>query len=85
MYDNGMVVNVEEVEKCISEMPGKKAAGPDDLCVEHFKFCSKRVNVLLSLSLTSMLVHGHLPSSLIESLLVPIVKNKCISLISKDN
>ena len=32
-----------------------------------------------------MLVHGHLPSSLIESLLVPIVKNKCASLTSKDN
>jgi hypothetical protein len=85
MFQAAMVVTADDIDKCIKSMATNKAAGPDGLTVEHFRFCSKRVLVILAFLFTAMFIHGYLPSSLIESLLMPIVKNKCASLMSKDN
>jgi hypothetical protein len=84
-FEAGMIVKTHEVDFCIKNVAANKAAGPDGLTAEHFKFCSKRILVLLSVLFSSMLIHGYLPSSMVESVLVPIVKNKCASLASKDN
>ena len=85
VFDDAMIVNTQELSNCLACIPGRKAPGPDGLTVEHFKYASNEIVVLLALLFSSMFIHGYMPLLLIESLLVPIVKNKCASLTAKEN
>ena len=46
------------------------------LCVKCFIFFITKIHVLLSLLFSMCLSHGYLPSVLIKTTIVPIVKNK---------
>ena len=50
-----------------------KAAGIDGLSAEHFVCAHTSVSVHLSLLLTSMLSHGHMPAGLMKTAIVPIL------------
>ena len=43
---------------------------------EYLKFSNIKIHVLLSLCFTLCLAHGYLPPAMIETTIVPIVKNK---------
>ena len=75
-HDENMVVSVKDVSDIICKLEIGKAAGPDGICSESLKYAHDRLRVLLSLCFTLCLSHGHLPSQLIETTIVPIVKNK---------
>ena len=62
-----------------------KSCGLDGIYAEHLKYASDKLIPLLSLCFTGMFVHGILPNSLMSVVLVPIIKNKCGSINSKDN
>lgn len=85
LYTEELQVTVAEVERAIKNMSRNTAAGPDGLSAEHLIYASNRLPVLLSIVISSMFVHGYMPKDLIHSLLVPIVKNKCGLLTSKNN
>ena len=53
-----------------------KASGLDTLSAEHFLYASNRLPVLLSLCLNAMVLHGHVPKSFSDTVLVPIIKDK---------
>ena len=57
----------------------------DGIHAEHLKHCSDILIPLLSKCFTGLLVHGTLPESMIDVVLVPIVKNKRASKCSKAN
>lgn len=84
-YSNDIIITEHEIRDCIKALPSNKSPGPDGLVSEHFKYASPKLHAILAALLTSMLSHGFMPKKLIESVLVPIVKNKCKSLSSKDN
>ena len=62
-----------------------KAAGPDNLTAEYLKHAHKNLSVLLSLCFSSCLSHGFLPNSIMDSVVLPIVKNKCGNLSDSNN
>ena len=53
-----------------------KACGPDGICAEALKSAHHKVYVLLSLCFSLCMSHGYIPQSLIETTIVPIIKNK---------
>ena len=56
-----------------------------NLCAEYFKFSHNKIDVLLSMCFTLFFTHSYLPSSLIEAIIVPIVKNMCGNLSDRNN
>ena len=92
---NGLCQNVEhdldvevshpEVINAIKQLSDNKSCGLDGIHAEHLKHCSDIIIPLLSKCFTGLLVHGTLPESMIDVVLVPIVKNKRASICSKAN
>ena len=78
-------ISPDEVKESIKDLKKGKSAGLDHLSSEHFKFASDRLYVLLSIVFNSMLLHGHLPSIFMDTLIIPIVKNKKGDVTDGDN
>ena len=78
-------VTVEEVTQAIKQVKNGKSSGLDNLYGEHFKHSHAKVHVLLSLVFNAMIIHGHLPSSFMDSIIVPLVKDKKGDITSVDN
>ena len=84
-YTEDMTISSVDVSHLISQLKCGKAAGSDDLCAEYFNFAHHKLNVLLSLCFTLFFSHSYMPSSMIETIIVPIVKNKCGNLSDSNN
>ena len=54
-----------------------KAAGSDHFYAEYFQFAHNKLHILLSMCFTLFFTHTYLPAPMIETIIVPIVKNKC--------
>ena len=79
-YDNNMSVLSSDVSKIIGELKYGKVSGSDNICVEYDK-----LSILMSLCFSTCLCHGYLPPHMIETTIVPIVKNKCGNLSDSNN
>ena len=84
-YDLDVEMSHPEVINAIKELSDNKSCGLDGIHAEHLKHCSDILIPLLSKCFTGLLVHGTLPESMIDVVLVPIVKNKHASICSKAN
>ena len=73
------------VQTLIHKLEFGKSASPDGICAETLKCAHDQLSVLLSLCFTLFLSHGYLPPKLIETTIVPIIKNKCGSISSSSN
>ena len=71
-----MVVTASEVEAVIRSLSPGKSGGLDGLTSEHLKYAGGRLRVLLSMWLTSILVHTYVPDDMIRVVLVPLLKSK---------
>ena len=58
--------------------------GSDDLCAEYFQFAHNKLHILLSTCFT-FFTHSYLSVPMIETSVVPIVKNKCGNLCDSNN
>ena len=58
----------------------KHCSGLDGVTAEHLKHCSDRIVTMLAMYFTALFIHGILPSSMIAVVIVPIVKNKRLSI-----
>ena len=84
-YDLDVEVSHPEVINAIKELSDNKSCGVDGIHAEHLKHCSDILISLLSKCFTGLLVYGTLPESMIDVVLVPIIKNKRASICSKAN
>ena len=80
-----MSVSTEEVTETISKLKRGKCCGPNSICAEALKAAHRKVYVLLSLSFSLCMSHGYIPQPLIETTIVPIIKNKAGNLSSGNN
>ena len=80
-----MIVSSTEIEDIIVDLACNKSPGLDGLTSEHMKFANSKLPVLLSILMSAVLIHGHVPRSAIRSVLVPIIKNKNKRITDKDN
>jgi hypothetical protein len=74
-----------DVSNAVKMLKLGKSPGLDKLCSEHVKFAHHKVMALLSLVFNCMLIHGYLPKELMDTVIVPIVKDKKGDLGDKDN
>ena len=81
-YKNYIVVEVSEVENAIKHMDINKTCGMDGIYAERLKHCDKSIVALLAMCVTGL--HGFLPNSL-SIVLIPIIKDKCGKIYSKEN
>ena len=84
-YTVTMSVSTEEVTETISKLKKGKSCGPDGICAEALKAAHHKVYVLLSLCFSLCMSHGYIPQPLIETTIVPIIKNKAGNLSSGNN
>ena len=80
--DKHTYVTAQNVKDAINNL---EASGPDGLSGEALNYADLKLCVLLSMCFGAWLVHGKLPKSLMEVILVPVVKNKCGNLTDKNN
>ena len=74
-----------DVKFAIKDLKSGKSSGMDGLSAEHFKFASERLYVLFSLLFNSFLVHGYIPRGIMDSIIIPLVKDSRGNLCDKDN
>ena len=84
-HDVCMTACYTAVQILLRKLEFGKSAGPDSICAETLKCAHDKLSVLLSFCFTLFLSHGYLPPKLIETTIVPIIKNKCGNISSSSN
>ena len=78
-FGSEFVVEADMVEKVIQSLRGNKAPGSDNICEEHLMYAPGCVIAHISTLFTCMLIHGYLPNSMTDGIIVLIVKHKLAS------
>ena len=76
---------MNDVSKAIGTQKKNKSAGPNGVYMESFMFADVKLHVHISLLFTACLRHCYLPSVCMESVILPVVKNKGGDLTDIDN
>ena len=76
VFDRSMFVSPSQITEIINALPCNKSPGLDGLTSEHLKYSSSQLSVLLSILMSAILVPGRVPSAMLKSVMIPIVKNK---------
>jgi len=74
-----------EVKDAIKALKKGKSAGLDDLSSEHFLYAHEKIFLLLSFVFNAMLIHGYVPYRLMDTVIIPLVKDKKGDITDKDN
>ena len=75
----------DEVENSIRNLQKNKSCGSDGIFAEHLMYTDKKLVTLLYQCFSCMLIHGVLPESLIDVILVPVIKGKSNKISCKDS
>ena len=70
------VCSPTEVSAAIKHLKPGKSSGPDGLSAEHFIYSHNSISVLLSMLFTCIINHGYMPGGLMNTVIVPLVKDK---------
>ena len=81
----GMYVTMSEVLEVVKDLPNRKSSGLDGLNGESLKYADPLLCLLLSICYTCMFKHSYMPQSMINSIIIPLVKNRCGNLTDKNN
>ena len=84
-FDPNLIISPGQIEDAINSLDSGKSCGLDGIYSEHLKYSSIGYRSLIAKCMTSFLVHGQLPESLMSVVLVPIIKDKSGKINSKDN
>ena len=76
-FHEDMTVTMNEVAKVIKGLKRVKAVGPDNVAAEDLMHSNNRLHYLLGVYFSAMLIHGYLPQGLMDTNIIPLVKNKC--------
>ena len=76
-FNQRMHVTVNEVLSLVHSLESGKSARLDGLSGECLKYADVILSVLLSFCFTCMFKHSYLPSAMLDSVIIPLVKNKC--------
>ena len=68
---------MKEVPMIVNDLTSGKSSGFDSLNSERLKYPDPLVCLLLPICFTCMFTHCYMPSSMIKSIIVPLLKNKC--------
>jgi hypothetical protein len=74
-----------EVKEAIHKLKKGKSVGMDTLNSEHFIYASDKIYVYLCILFNTMLCHGYVPSKLMDTMLISLVKDKKGNVTDSDN
>ena len=80
-----MHVTMNEINEVVKSLPSRKSSGLDGLNGESLKHADSLLCLLLSICYTCMFKHCYMPQSMINSVIVPLVKNKSGDLTDKNS
>ena len=80
-----LLCTYNDVYKAVNQLKTGKSSGLDGLSSEHILLSCPFVCKPLAALFTSMLTHGFMPQSMINSVIVPVVKSKTKSVMDKSN
>ena len=82
-----MNVTMSEVSQIVKDLPNGKSSGLDGLNGEGIKHAHPLLCLLVSICFTSMFKHCYMymPQSMINSVIIPIIKNKSGDFADKNN
>ncbi|CAG9133925.1 unnamed protein product [Plutella xylostella] len=75
----------KEVATIVRFMSRGKSPGQDGLSIEHLKYGGEHVSRVLSLFYNSCLGHSYLPREMMETIVVPITKNRTGDISDRNN
>ena len=75
-FNTDMTVDAGEMTSIINDLSCNKSPGLDGLTAEYMKYVDSQLLVLLSVLVSSILVHGYIPNVITESVIVPVIKDK---------
>lgn len=78
-------VSAKEVSSIIKGMTRGKSPGHDGLSIEHFLYAGPHLPRLLGMLFTLCIRHSYLPTNLMSTVVVPIIKNKTGDVTDKCN
>ena len=79
------VVTYCDVEKVIKNLKDGKSNGMDGIYSEHFKYADKKINCILKLCFNAMFMHGYIPPTLMDTIIIPLVKDNKGDITDRDN
>ena len=65
-----------DIEDDLADLNSGKCAGLDNIQADHLNNASNVLNVLLSILCTAMLKHGYIVNTILETVIIPVIKNK---------
>ena len=74
-----------KVIDAIGALKKRTLAGMDNIYSEHFKLAYDKVAVNLSLIFNTMVIHGYIPQMVMDTILIPMVKDKKGDVTDGDN
>ena len=80
-----MHVTMSEIFEIVKILPNRKSSGLDGLHGESLKYADPVLCLFLSICYTCMFKHCYMPQSMINSVIVPLVKNKSGDLTDRNN
>ena len=66
-----------EVLQNVKDLPNAKSSGLDGLNGESLKYAHPLLCLLLSIGFTCMLKHCYILQCMINSVIIPLIRNKC--------
>ena len=84
-YNGKINIETHEVQSALNYLKLGKAAGPDKLYSEHFKYAGPTLATLLSLLITVIFVHGYMPYDMMCTTIIPLLKDKVGDITNKNN
>ena len=80
-----IIVTSDEVAMAIRKLTTGKSSGLDGIYAEHLLHCSQRCVTMLAMCFTGLFVHGFMPDTMLEIVLVPVIKDKTGRIDQVDN
>ncbi|PZC76937.1 hypothetical protein B5X24_HaOG203981 [Helicoverpa armigera] len=81
----GVRIKAEEIGHILQSMPRGKSPGHDGLSIEHLRYAGPHLPRVLALFYNLCLSHAYLPSDMLKTVVVPVVKKKTGDLTDRDN
>ena len=79
------IINVGDIKKSLGHLRHGKSDGLRGTDSNHFIHCSHKFQILTTMLINTMLIHGHTPSDLLDSVIISIPKDPRGNMCSNDN
>ena len=84
-YSEDILVSITEIDDVLKGLKLGKSCGLDGIYSEHIVYASRRLRTLLALCFSAFFIHGTLPESMLDVILVPVIKDRSKKISCKDN